>query len=224
MEKQVNKEYLNKVRDYIRNDKATYTFEKFFKDNNLLEGSIDNGNEIKIKCPFHTDETPSLGVNKVKKVYNCFSCGRGGDYVNFLKEYKKEIEGYNISFYRLLDNILKSDAVMRGILGINSIYIQQLAVKDFNNFKKRKPNLIKDKKYEPTTFIELYKSIKKLNLTEEQLIETVYQAQLGWTPIQIWKNLHGENIKISNEIFEEENLALTDEDLAMFDLTKLLEA
>lgn len=113
---------------------------------------------------------------------------------------------------------------MRGILGINSIYIQQLAVKDFNNFKKRKPNLIKDKKYEPTTFIELYKSIKKLNLTEEQLIETVYQAQLGWTPIQIWKNLHGENIKISNEIFEEENLALTDEDLAMFDLTKLLEA
>lgn len=52
MEKQVNREYLNKVRDYIRNDKATYTFEKFFKDNNLLEGSIDNGNEIKLNVLF----------------------------------------------------------------------------------------------------------------------------------------------------------------------------
>lgn len=40
MEKQINREYLNKVRDYIRNDKATYTFEKFFKDNNLLADSI----------------------------------------------------------------------------------------------------------------------------------------------------------------------------------------
>lgn len=223
MEKQVNREYLNKVRDYIRNDKATYTFEKFFKDNNLLEGSLDNGNEIKIKCPFHTDETPSLGVNKVKKVYNCFSCGRGGDYVNFVKEYKKEIDGYNINFYTLLDNILKSDAVMRGILGINSIYIQQLAVKDFNNFKKRKPNLVKDKKYEPTTFIELYKAIKRLNLSEKQLIETVYQVQLGWMPIQIWDNLHGKNIKQNTDELEDDENLLNDKDLAMFDLTKLLE-
>lgn len=98
MEKQVNKEALNKVTNYIKNDKTTYTFEKFFVDNNLLEGCIDNGNELKIKCPFHIDETPSQGVNKVKKVYNCFSCGRGGDYISFLKEYKKEIEGYNINF------------------------------------------------------------------------------------------------------------------------------
>ena len=140
MEKQVNKEALNKVTNYIKNDKTTYTFEKFFVDNNLLEGCIDNGNELKIKCPFHIDETPSQGVNKVKKVYNCFSCGRGGDYISFLKEYKKEIEGYNINFYNLVDNILKSDTIMRGLLGINSIFIDQL----------------------------------------------------GWTPLQIWRNLQGE--------------------------------
>lgn len=195
MEKQVNKEALNKVTNYIRNDKTTYTFEKFFTDNNLLEGCIDNGNELKIKCPFHTDETPSLGVNKVKKVYNCFSCGRGGDYISFLKEYKKEIEGYNINFYNLVDNILKSDTIMRGLLGINSIFIDQSDFTDFKNFKRRKPNLIKNKKYEPTTFLELSKCVKKLNLTEDQLIETVYQAQLGWTPLQIWNNLNGVNIQ-----------------------------
>lgn len=58
MDNQVNKENLAKVLNYIRNDKSTYTFEKFFQDNNLLEGSLYNGNEIKIKCLFHEDETP----------------------------------------------------------------------------------------------------------------------------------------------------------------------
>ena len=58
MDNQVNKENLAKVLNYIRNDKSTYIFEKFFQDNNLLEGSLYNGNEIKITCLFHEDETP----------------------------------------------------------------------------------------------------------------------------------------------------------------------
>ncbi|WP_304428037.1 CHC2 zinc finger domain-containing protein [uncultured Clostridium sp.] len=223
MNNQVNKENLAKVLNYIRNDKSIYTFEKFFQDNNLLEGSLDNGNEIKIKCPFHEDETPSLGVNKYKKIYNCFSCGRGGDYVNFLKEYKREIEGYSINYYKVVDNILKSDAIMRAILGINSIYITNSTPSTFNNFKVRKPNLVKDKKYEPTTFLELSKAISKLNLTEDQILEAVYQSQLGLPALDIWKNLNG--IKINRVDIESEDLRkLTDEDLAMFDLTKILES
>ncbi|MCD8266600.1 MAG: DUF6371 domain-containing protein [Prevotellaceae bacterium] len=37
-------------------------------------------------CPFHDDRHPSLSVNPQKQVYKCFSCGVGGDAVDFLME------------------------------------------------------------------------------------------------------------------------------------------
>ncbi|MCD8266447.1 MAG: DUF6371 domain-containing protein [Prevotellaceae bacterium] len=37
-------------------------------------------------CPFHDDHSPSLSVNPQKRVYKCFSCGKGGDAVDFLLE------------------------------------------------------------------------------------------------------------------------------------------
>lgn len=37
-------------------------------------------------CPFHEDKTPSFSVNEKKQIFYCFSCGRGGNIFNFLKE------------------------------------------------------------------------------------------------------------------------------------------
>ena len=37
-------------------------------------------------CPFHEDKTPSFSVNEQKQIFYCFSCGRGGNVFNFLKE------------------------------------------------------------------------------------------------------------------------------------------
>lgn len=37
-------------------------------------------------CPFHEDKTPSFSVNDQKQIFYCFSCGRGGNVFNFLKE------------------------------------------------------------------------------------------------------------------------------------------
>ncbi len=34
-------------------------------------------------CPFHDDKKPSFHVNDDKGLYNCFSCGAGGDIFNF---------------------------------------------------------------------------------------------------------------------------------------------
>jgi putative DNA primase/helicase len=36
-------------------------------------------------CPFHNDTKASLRVNPVKQVYKCFSCGAGGDSLDFLQ-------------------------------------------------------------------------------------------------------------------------------------------
>lgn len=37
-------------------------------------------------CPFHEDKTPSFSVNESKQIFYCFSCGRGGNVFNFLRE------------------------------------------------------------------------------------------------------------------------------------------
>ena len=38
-------------------------------------------------CPFHRGEVDSFYVSPGKGIYKCFSCGKGGDVISFLKEY-----------------------------------------------------------------------------------------------------------------------------------------
>lgn len=39
----------------------------------------------KIRCPFHDDNGPSLQVYPGSRGYYCFSCGTGGDVINFVQ-------------------------------------------------------------------------------------------------------------------------------------------
>ncbi|MDR1437134.1 MAG: DNA primase [Candidatus Symbiothrix sp.] len=39
-------------------------------------------------CPFHEDHTPSFWVSPAKNICKCFSCGKGGNPVNFLMEHE----------------------------------------------------------------------------------------------------------------------------------------
>jgi DNA primase catalytic core len=36
-------------------------------------------------CPFHADKTPSLSINPVKNLWQCFGCGAGGDAIRFVE-------------------------------------------------------------------------------------------------------------------------------------------
>ncbi len=47
-----------------------------------------NGTNYKANCPFHKEKTPSFVVSKDKQIYHCFGCGKSGDAINFLMEYK----------------------------------------------------------------------------------------------------------------------------------------
>ena len=38
------------------------------------------------KCPWHEDKTPSLSVDKVKGLYNCFGCGESGDQFSLVEK------------------------------------------------------------------------------------------------------------------------------------------
>ena len=59
-------------------------------------------------CPFHNDKKPSMSVSPTRGIFKCFSCGAGGDALNFLvriqnREYKDVIlelaEKYGIKDY-----------------------------------------------------------------------------------------------------------------------------
>jgi DNA primase len=39
-------------------------------------------------CLFHQDSNPSMNVSSTKKIFKCFSCGVGGNAIDFLMKYK----------------------------------------------------------------------------------------------------------------------------------------
>jgi DNA primase len=41
------------------------------------------GDELRINCPFHDDETPSCGINLVENKFNCFGCNEHGNILDF---------------------------------------------------------------------------------------------------------------------------------------------
>jgi len=55
----------------------------------LMEGTQEkpskHGMELRLKCPFHEDKTPSLSINAETGKFHCFGChAKGGDIVDFV--------------------------------------------------------------------------------------------------------------------------------------------
>lgn len=46
------------------------------------------GPEYFAHCPLHIDKTPSLSISEGVNKYYCFSCGRGGNIINFLMDFE----------------------------------------------------------------------------------------------------------------------------------------
>lgn len=40
-------------------------------------------------CPFHNEKTASFSVSPSKQIYHCFGCGKGGNVINFVKDFEK---------------------------------------------------------------------------------------------------------------------------------------
>lgn len=45
-----------------------------------------SGRTFMAVCPFHEEKTPSMSVDRVRGLYHCFGCGKGGDIFSFVQE------------------------------------------------------------------------------------------------------------------------------------------
>jgi len=65
------------------------------KDNTDIVTIIQDHVKLKLKagnyeglCPFHNEKTPSFKVSQSRGIYKCFGCGKTGDAIQFLTDYK----------------------------------------------------------------------------------------------------------------------------------------
>ncbi len=47
------------------------------------------GGKFKALCPFHDDHNPSLELNSERRSFKCWSCGAGGDVIDFVKDFER---------------------------------------------------------------------------------------------------------------------------------------
>lgn len=71
---------------------------------------IKRGKDYFCSCPLHEDKTPSLSFNSEANLFYCFSCGRGGGIVDYLRYY----EGLSFD-----DAVKKAIALSGGKINLN---------------------------------------------------------------------------------------------------------
>lgn len=52
---------------------------------NHYDITVPAGDDVKVICPFHDDHKPSCSVNMTKKVFQCFSCKKKGNILDFVR-------------------------------------------------------------------------------------------------------------------------------------------
>lgn len=62
---------------------------------------LPDGSGSKAVCPFHNDTHPSMKISTTKKIFKCFSCGAGGNVIQFVQKYEK------ISFLEAVSKLAK---------------------------------------------------------------------------------------------------------------------
>jgi len=50
---------------------------------------VRSGSKFKALCPFHDDHNPSLELNPERNSFKCWSCGAGGDVIDFVMDYER---------------------------------------------------------------------------------------------------------------------------------------
>lgn len=109
------------------------------------------GRNYRAICPFHNDVNPSMSISPEKKIYKCFSCGAGGNLINFVMNYentnfissiKKISEMSNISWNIYINEKVNVDKKRERLNNLN-LDLLKLFQYNFENSIKVEEKLIK---------------------------------------------------------------------------------
>lgn len=197
MYKDVNKQSVLDVEDFIQEH---FDLLQYLKTSNLLDDySVDYSGNIKMKCPFHVDNTPSLFVNIKTGKYNCFSCTFGGSKkAGFMYEIDKKIkESFTGSYYSYLDKLVKDNPQLQIMLGSRTIFQKRnTRLEDIDFSGLTQINSFKVKKMTPTTWRSLSKSFQSTDVSIK--LKSIMLMQDDFTPAQIYDSLLAQPSKVQH--------------------------
>lgn len=150
------------------------------------------GGNLKARCPFHNEKTPSFFISPARESFHCFGCNKGGDIFEFVKE----IEG--IEFFDALKilaekagvKLVNEDSGVRSEKG-RLIAALENAVRFYQKELAKTPQAIE--------------YLKKRGLTEE----TISVFQIGFAP-DSWRSLydHLRGLKFTDAEIEKTGLTI----------------
>ncbi|CAB1056083.1 DNA primase DnaG, partial [Olavius sp. associated proteobacterium Delta 1] len=84
-----------------------------------------NGKSYFGLCPFHDDHNPSLSINPVNNLWQCFGCGAGGDVIRFVEMFDQ------VDFPQAVNQLIAdgSQLIFKGKKSASAI-VQPLSVKE----------------------------------------------------------------------------------------------
>lgn len=180
-------------------------FKTILEERNLLEGAQQTTSGYLMKCPFHSDSTPSMRVDVTRNVYKCFAggCGSAGNSITFISDYDTKVMGMTRNYYQTLEFLLKSNAKARAHLGFSSIYEEGIDLKSFKANGLRK---FKVEEKVPKTFLQLSSYIKEHGSVQDR-IDAIKLMQEGFDVDYIYKFLYKDN-KTYQSIITSQNESL----------------
>lgn len=75
----VSQDIINRIIDEVNIVEVISTYQQVFPD----------GTGFKAVCPFHNDTNPSMKISPTKKIFKCFSCGAGGNVIQYVQKKEK---------------------------------------------------------------------------------------------------------------------------------------
>ena len=194
-DKELDNGRYSKVIKYIKDDTEDYSLVKYCESEGILAGAKVHAENYFVECPFHDDYSPSMAIHKDGKKYHCFSCGRKGDYLDFLKEYSA-LKGKRYSMVSLCENLLKNDIKLRMTLEFSSMFIYK--DRGLTLAEAEIPKRLKPKRYDKINYINLVNKINKENLDVNTKVYVASMIQAKMPPNEIYASIF--DAKVSDVI------------------------
>lgn len=199
----VDKELCKKVVKTIdsmaaSDENSRYTFTNFCKKKNLFseQDKVLRSGNLFICCPFHHDESPSLGINEERRIWNCLGCAKHGRFIDFVRYYSMDVEGRDISYYQQVNELLKDDIELQNKVGASTIYKVD---KPQNSFKGAEYRSFKISHPKPSTYPELASWMKSKKFNKKMIIFALLQMQSGVPADSIYNSISNNHTVTSND-------------------------